>query len=711
MKPKYLFLAAAAMLSGITYAQSLDFETQNWKKLGVYDTWEASPFRTNALSGNVAIIDNPTKDEINPISNTPVNASDKVLAVQRSRYGSNTFGARIDLNETFELTPTQKYLHVWVHRPKSGRVMIVGLGKRKDRHGQSPETEQFWAMSTSDIEAGAWREVVLPFKGNGGIDIHSLVVVPDCESPHNLQEDFIAYIDNISVSDSPLPQLISDNYYINFDKKQKYTRNDRSLTGVSLTTAKGKQEFNVPTPRTIYTEVNSKTFRAKAGEEVTAGVKYVGSWMHAYLYLDADNSGQFSSTNPDELFAYSFLSSPNDENTGQNSAGEVISGSGRNTLAMPKFRIPEELTPGFYRLRYKVDWNSADPAGNSGSNNNFLANGGGFVDIRLNVHTDEITINDANRNGYVSTGEGERLIGLKAPFGEDFKIKMNPENGFEYSGIIVKYGYNLSGDSIVKGNVQWESVLIPRRLFNEEDHTYVIPGKYMEGNVEIEGLFIEKGTYIPVGPPTRYQTTKIVNGQFSKDTPWHIIRIGQQGYVIANNDTKPITLNDTETDTDNPAQLWCFVGDEEEGYRLYNCEAGADKVLAAPTTMKGATGAESFPTMQPATQLPEGYTDLWFFQDSSNLGMGKEYAYLYEKGFPKHRVNNRSNKLAFWTGGANAGSTLTITFARTTNPTQIFSLSPKPAVDSSTIYRLDGRRINKLEKGVCLKNGKKVFTR
>ena len=43
----------------------LDFEPNSaalpmWTNLGVYDTWEASPFRTGKLAGNVAVVDNPT---------------------------------------------------------------------------------------------------------------------------------------------------------------------------------------------------------------------------------------------------------------------------------------------------------------------------------------------------------------------------------------------------------------------------------------------------------------------------------------------------------------------------------------------------------------------------------------------------------------------------------------------------------------------------
>jgi hypothetical protein len=87
-------------------------------------------------------------------------------------------------------------------------------------------------------------------------------------------------------------------------------------------------------------------------------------------------------------------------------------------------------------------------------------------------------------------------VKYQADFGKPFTIRMNPENGFEYEGIIVKHGYNLSGDSIVHDNLQWQCTRFSRKLFNDK-HEFTIPAECMNGDIEIEGLFIEKGTYVP----------------------------------------------------------------------------------------------------------------------------------------------------------------------------------------------------------------------
>ena len=719
MKMKNIFALAALALPMFSSAQTeITFETQDYKSIGVYDTWEESPFRTGELKGNYAVIDNHLTYVDDQLSIAP-NASSKILAVQRSRFGSNTFGVRIDLNETFELTPTVKYIHVKVYRPYGGRVMVVGLGKRTERKDQSPEAEQFWAMSTREVGADKWQDVVLPIKGNGGIDIYSLVVIPDCESPHNYIEDAICYIDDIKVNNDPNSELIYGYYQTSMGPDQLYTRNDRQLTAVKLQ-ANGAttQVFNAPTsPKTVYVNLTDKQLHAKPGETVTASVAYTGSWMHAYAYIDFANDGKFNALVNDDLsiaegsdiVAFSFYGGSNND-SGVNSAGTAISGQGRNTLTMPSFTIPANLGYGIYRMRYKVDWNSIDPAGSIDQSNPILGNGGGIIDIMLNVHGDYANVNDANRNGEVlSAVDGERLVKYNAPFGQDFKIKMNPENGFEYSGVIVKYGYNLQGDSIVHDNIQWKKLFLERQQFDAED-CIVIPGEYMCGDVEIEGLFIEKGTYVEPEKPKRYETTKVENGEFVGQIPWYTIQIGQQGYVLKNNGTASyITLNDTELDIADSAQLWCFTGNEEEGYNIYNKQTGATKVLAAPTTMSGSTGANSYPVLKDKDNLPSGYTAVWRFMDSSSLGSTDvAYAYMYEDGYIANKVNNRDNRLAFWTGGQDSGSTLQIRYVETTT-----DIAEVKGENSSTkaVYDLQGRKIAKVEKGIYIKDGKTVYVK
>lgn len=719
MKLKNIFALACMALPMFAAAQTeITFETQDYKSLGVYDTWEASPFRTGELKGNYAVIDNHLTAVDEQLGIAP-NGSGKILAIQRSRFGSNTFGVRVDLNETFELTPQVKYLHVKVYRPYGGRVMVVGLGKRTERLDQSPEAEQFWAMSTKSVGAGKWQDVVLPVKGNGGIEIYSLVVVPDCESPHNYTEDAMCYVDDIKVNNDPNSELVYGYYQTSMGEEQAYTRDDRHLSGIKLQAAGSAQQVaNAPTsPKRVYVNLTGSQFFAKPGETLAASVAYTGSWMHAYAYIDFANDGKFNALVNDnlsiadgsDLVAFSFYGGDTEE-SGVNSAGTSLTGQARNTLAMPAFTLPADMPHGMYRMRYKVDWNSIDPAGSVDQSNPILGNGGGIIDIMLNVHGDKAYVNDANRNGkVVAAADGADLVKYETPFGEPFKIKMVPENGFEYSGVIVKYGYNLGGDSIVHDNPQWQKVFFERQQFDEDD-CITIPGEYMCGDVEVEGLFIEDGTYVEPEIPARYETTKVEAGEFVGDIPWYTMQIGQQGYVIKDNGTASyIALNDTELDAEDPAQLWCFTGNEEEGYNIYNKQAGASKVLAAPVQMLGTTGSASHPVMKDADNLPAGYTATWRFMDSSDLGSaGVAYAYMYEDGYISNKVNNRDSKLAFWNGGQDGGSTLRILYVGTT--TGIDGLAAEHS-KVNAVYDLQGRKAAEPGKGVYIVNGEKVLVK
>ena len=133
-----------AMLPSVAAGQHITFESaEEYRSLGVYDTWEQSPFRTGVLKGSnyVKLMANPDMEE-KEAPGVATNTSEMALALQRSRYGSNTFGARIDLKEPFSLGTSKKYVHVLVNKPagENANVMLIGLGKRHDWEEQAPAT-------------------------------------------------------------------------------------------------------------------------------------------------------------------------------------------------------------------------------------------------------------------------------------------------------------------------------------------------------------------------------------------------------------------------------------------------------------------------------------------------------------------------------------------------------------------------------------------
>lgn len=768
MKKNILATCGLLFCTSLLHAQTteevrIDFENQNYKALGVYDTWLKSPFRSQnkqaaALEGNVQVVSNIDKNYDEILKATP-NASDNVLGFQRSRFGSNTFGARIDLKQPFALTKETKYVHVMIHKPKAGRTMLIGLGKRTDRAGQSVDTEQFWELSTREVEPNKWVDAVFPVKGAGGIEIHSLVVVVDCEDTNSLKDDFLAYIDNIVVNNEAFTTTNREDYPMNYNKDAKCSRTDRGLKGISL----GDQTFNVygdiTTSTPAYTYLSKQSFLAKPGETLNPGVQYKGIWMHSYVYLDLNNNGRFEPkveggqivpNAGNELLAYSFLGGE-DENSGFNSAGTEISGNGRNTLVMPEFTLPSDLQHGFYRMRYKVDWNSADAGGSIENNNHILNNGGGAIDVRLNVHGDNVKIYQGALNGKVVAEDGTELNGISIPFGKPYTIKMKPEHGFNFSGLKVRHGYNLTGDSISHGTYQYVDELIPRERFNA-DGTFTLPAEMIDGDVSLEGIFIDAKTAltyevyfnnefvystvvngaktgavtIPDGLSRDYveltadkQTitslpaTVRINATWTApmkvatpaDTTWYNLKVSNQPRWVSSGNYTPNVYFVDESEKDSDGSLWALTGNPYSGFRLINKTMGPTMVLASASPKGSAkAGGNTYATLLPADNLPAGYTSDWTVTISPNDDEG--FYICNPEGFG---LNYRADgNLAYWTGGKDGGSTFVPTEVKKTS-TGINALIFQN--ESATTYDLSGKTVSKSHKGVVIRNGKKILVK
>ena len=768
MKKNILATCGLLFCTSLLHAQTteevrIDFENQNYKALGVYDTWKKSPFRSQnkqaaVLEGNVQVVSNIDKNYDEILKATP-NASNNVLGFQRSRFGSNTFGARIDLKQPFALTKETKYVHVMIHKPKAGRTMLIGLGKRTDRAGQSVDTEQFWELSTREVEPNKWVDAVFPVKGAGGIEIHSLVVVVDCEDTNGLKDDFLAYIDNIVVNNEAFTTTNREDYPMNYNKDAKCSRTDRGLKGISL----GNQTFNVygdiTTSTPAYTYLSKQAFLAKPGETLNPGVQYKGIWMHSYVYLDLNNNGRFEPkveggqivpNAGNELLAYSFLGGE-DENSGFNSAGTEISGNGRNTLVMPEFTLPSNLQHGFYRMRYKVDWNSADAGGSIENNNHILNNGGGAIDVRLNVHGDNVKIYQGALNGKVVAEDGTELNGISIPFGKPYTIKMKPEHGFNFSGLKVRHGYNLTGDSISHGTYQYVDELIPRERFNA-DGTFTLPAEMIDGDVSLEGIFIDAKTAltyevyfnnefvystvvngaktgavtIPEGLSRDYveltadkQTitslpaTVRINAVWTApmkvatpaDTIWYNLKVSNQPRWISSGNYTPNVYFVDESEKDNDGSLWALTGNPYSGFRFINKTMGPTMVLASASPKGSAkAGGNTYATLLPADNLPAGYTSDWTVTISPNDDEG--FYICNPEGFG---LNYRADgNLAYWTGGKDGGSTFVPTEVKNTS-TGINALIFQN--ESTTTYDLSGKTVSKSHKGVVIRNGKKMLVK
>lgn len=492
---QYIAFAALTMPLAASAQSVIDFETDATKgaSVSVFDTWENSPFRTNKLNGNIKVIDNPFKvvDEITGNGNK----SNKVLAFQRSRFGSSTFGARVELSAPLALTQKTKYVHVKIYTPKADKIMLFALGKRTDRADQSKDVVQVEANCISSVKANKWCDAVFAISSAPGVNIHSFLIIPDLQSTHDLDQDFAVYVDDIEVNNTSMPSIQYGVYPTSYDKTATKENNGRYTSGVNFKSSDGQQSLstNQQSNKLVFQDLLASSLKAKAGDEITTSVNYQGGWMNAYVYLDRDNNGKFDYTlneqgTPAEKSDVMSFSNYNNKN----SKGEAKIGNDRNTTSLPNFTIPSDLKPGFYRLRYKVDWDCIDPAGNTSDGNTITHNSGAIIDTRLNVHGEKVNIwrgeHTEGTNGEMLTTDGKNFEKHEIAFGKDYTVKFKPGDGFKVGKIFLRHGYNLEKNSLVNETPQYTDVVIPAYMV--KDNIYTIPAEYIDGDVRITPTFV-----------------------------------------------------------------------------------------------------------------------------------------------------------------------------------------------------------------------------
>lgn len=128
--------------------------------------------------------------------------------------------------------------------------------------------------------------------------------------------------------------------------------------------------------------------------------------------------------------------------------------------------------------------------------------------------------------------------------------------------------------------------------------------------------------------------------------PTYVANVAEGEYNVQT----PTTANDDAT-----TYQWAFIGEPYAGFQMINRAAGTSLVLGSATTIGiGDTGASVKATLAaPSTQD----RDLWYLSPSSYLSGG---FFLFNTD--GHALNQRGTDfLAYWTDGADLGSTFTVT--------------------------------------------------
>lgn len=155
--------------------------------------------------------------------------------------------------------------------------------------------------------------------------------------------------------------------------------------------------------------------------------------------------------------------------------------------------------------------------------------------------------------------------------------------------------------------------------------------------------------------PWTYTGTFEYYPSFNEIKKWYYLKFdASKNYFLYHQDgADHIALDRQELKIEDlESHSWAFVGNPFDGYMIYNKATGSSKILSSSTTMTGTTGAGTWPVLT-ATPVPNGNNELWYATPSSHATNG---FFLEQKGHSSNKLNNRG-KLAYWTGGEDAGST------------------------------------------------------
>ncbi len=299
----------------------------------------------------------------------------------------------------------------------------------------------------------------------------------------------------------PGPGPGEDDYVVNFDKNQTYLHASRWVSNVALDDQEIAVAESYSRDNLAYNSFFEEGgFTVTPGQTVKPAIGYMAEWMHTYAYVDYNRDGKFTVdpaeitdgviADGQEIVSFSYFN-------GYNSAATSVS-DGNKTIDMPEFTLPESLAPGFYAMRYKVDWNNVDPAGNPGegdgtpgSKQHIITNGGSITDVRLNVHGENVKVtsisNDASSS--VALDDNTSLAeAVEVPFGQEIGLRFAPAEGKKVASFSVRHGY-FNGDEYVHGVRQYavEDVDGADVVRNR----YYLPLEWCDGDIEISVVFDE----------------------------------------------------------------------------------------------------------------------------------------------------------------------------------------------------------------------------
>ena len=255
-------------------------------------------------------------------------------------------------------------------------------------------------------------------------------------------------------------------YEGNTNSAQRFVRNIEMVGGASPFSLPVYSEPQQP----VYADKTDNIFVAYAGTEIQPIVQWEGYYMHGYFYIDYNKDYQFSytvdsngyPTADSEIVSYTFYNPNRSETSGFNSKGDV-SRNNSKLNSVPSFTLPDDLAPGDYRVRLKIDWNHLDPCGHPEEEDYKLTiESGNIVDFTLRIverpATYTVTLPETVENGTLTVMNGSAALVPGANTVEEnseLTITAEPAQGYRLESLTVNGSAFTSGDTYtVTGNTE-----------------------------------------------------------------------------------------------------------------------------------------------------------------------------------------------------------------------------------------------------------------
>lgn len=395
------------------------------------------------------------------------------------------------------------------------------------------------------------------------------------------------------------PALIAADYSVNYPDGTVINNGSRTLHSVRLLSpTDGMQsiESSQADDRALYHDRTSLCLSAAAGEKVTVNFDWTGSWMHGYVYIDCDNDGKFdaSSGSDRDVMAYSNYAGVNSDGTQTN--------DGNVGVNPPAFIVPD-LTPGLYRIRFKIDWNSIDPGGHTGDNL-ITDNGGAITDAMIYIHDAGTSFTATTDGGtLIDTATGRPADASSLTAGVPLTLKPTPDEGYVFDALTISSGYDCGSQKVIFANQALQHTERTYPSFLLRDGALTIPAEMLCGDVAINATFLPgeiaaEGEYEcqtnGAKDPARGITSITaagVNQPVASTDRYHFLRETAIGVTAG----QPFTVTADYTGSATPLRLYVDYG--QDG--VFSAIDGASS-----SDLLGTLGGDSSFTLHP--MLPAG---------------------------------------------------------------------------------------------------------